>query len=89
MNEAIEETTMRALSAKENAEREREVRLSGVYDRMANLRDVVALARVATVAVAREGDKDAINGLAWAMHMAQVEADDALADLNAMIAVKA
>jgi hypothetical protein len=83
MNEATEETTMPPMLAKERAEGE--VSLIRVYDRFASLRDMLALARVATHAVSSDGDKAAIAGLSWTMHLAQQEADEALEDLNAII----
>lgn len=83
MDEAAEETIMPPIFAKEAAEMDRECKLGEVYDRFASLRDMIALARVATTAVAGEGDAHAINGLAWAMHWAQEEAEEALADLRA------
>lgn len=83
MNEATEETTMPPMFAKERAARDRDSAMRDIYDRLACLRDMVALARVATTAVAQDGDERAVAGLAWAMHLAQEEADGALADLRA------
>lgn len=80
MNEAEKTTSTRPQGAKPI-----DPRMLALSDRFSRVRNMVALARVSAHVVASDGCEEAAAGLGWVMHLAQEEADGALADLDAIM----